>query len=180
MFFDDIIPEIKLILQGNLNFGHYLTFGLGLISIIVGLNSLKRRVYKGISIIIASLYYILSFCITFNNYATSQSATIFSITAIVLNFIIWLTVSRINIRHCFTGLWAYLLTLVPLVIGAIISESDSFNLSDTVILQFSVLFTAAILSFSVPMIEGMPSGGSSSDPFDKYGPGWKEVLDWRH
>ncbi|MBE7092646.1 MAG: hypothetical protein E7365_05665 [Clostridiales bacterium] len=179
MFFNELIAQTKLILQGNLNFGHYLTFALGLIALIVSIHNFKDRTIKGVFSVFATLFYTFGFCITFNNYATPTSALIFSITAIVLNFLIWLFVSRINIKTCFVWLQAYFLVLLIMVLCGLIRYFVKINFSDSFLVQISFLFVAAILSFSVPLIANSSSGNSSSDPFDGYGPGWKGVLSWR-
>ena len=177
VFIKELSLEIQKLLQGNLNFGHYFTLGFGLISLIVGIFSLKDRIIKGVFVIISSLYYTFCFCITFNNYATNKSVLIFSISAVIINFLIWLIVSRIKIKHCFKCLWTYLLALIPAGIGDFVSSySKVFNFSENVILQFCFLFTSVILSFSVPYFANLSPSKSSPDPFEELGPGWKDVF----
>ena len=177
-FFNDFLNQILLLFKCDFNYLHYISFAIGIIMLIVGIVQLKERVIKGFFTIVTTLFYVLCFSITANNYATTASMLVFFFTSVILNLLIWLIVSRLGFKTSFKGLFGYFLVIVPAFIGELLA--NAFSLSDNIIGQFSLLFVSLLLSFLVPCIMNSTGGGhSSGNPFDELGPGWGSVFkDW--
>lgn len=178
-FWNDILLQIELLFEGDFNLLHYITFIFSFCFLIYGISKLKERAVKGVFVIITTIFYLITFSITANGYATVTSFLMFSAIAVILNFIIWIAVSHIKIRFCFGWLFGYLLIIIPAIIVGLLMEI--LGITEEIVFQFSFLFIAFLLTFLPPyFINSSGSGGSSSgNPFEKLGPGWGSVFrDW--
>lgn len=156
---NDIVCEIQKILQGNLNYGHWFTFFVGSIFLIVGCHRLKQGFAKGFLTIISTLFYVFAFCITANNYATTTSVSLFLIVALVLQFLTWTIAEKFPVKKSFQCLWFYLLMLIPVFAVGLLQE-NGVPLSDLFCFQVSFLLTSAFLDIAVPALDKYQGGNT--------------------